>query len=195
MKKSQIASKIFQRYKKLAVELFESQKFDLSLKFFSLALKYNPNDIDSKVGALLSDYAGEDSLDAISLYDYYISSIELGEPRESILENILQMIKQENSFFDEILTSIEEFTNSISDGIDYKDFIAIAKTKPNMRVALEDLMFSSRLIINNKEDMMSFIELLYEYDFKDEAFVYLENAISIFPDDYFEDKFKKFLHS
>ncbi len=194
MKKSQIA-KTTKRYKKLAVELFESEKFDLSLKFYSLVLKYDSNDIDSKVGALLSDYAKEDSLDALSLYDYYVSSVELGEPKELVLENILQIIKQENSFFDELANSIEEFSQSIVDGIEYKDFISIAKTKPSMRVALEDLMFSSKLIINNKEDMMNFIELLYEYDFKDEAFIYLENAISIFPDDYFEDKFKKFLHS
>jgi len=194
LKKSQIA-KTTKRYKKLAVELFESEKFDLSLKFYSLVLKYDSNDIDSKVGALLSDYAKEDSLDALSLYDYYVSSVELGEPKELVLENILQIIKQENSFFDELANSIEEFSQSIVDGIEYKDFISIAKTKPSMRVALEDLMFSSKLIINNKEDMMNFIELLYEYDFKDEAFIYLENAISIFPDDYFEDKFKKFLHS
>ena len=193
MKKSQTA-KVFNRYKKLATELFESEKFDLSLKFYSLALKCDSSDIDSKVGALLSDYAGEDSLDALSLYDYYISSIELGEPKELVLENILQIIKQENSFFDDLANSIEEFSQSIENGIEYKDFILIAKTKPNMRVALEDLMFSSKLIINNKEDMMNFIELLYEYNFKDEAMIYLENAINIFPDDYFEDKFKKFLH-
>jgi len=187
--------KLFSKYKKLAQKAFEAEKFDISLKFYSLALKYNFKDTDSQVGAILSDYAKEDALDAISLHDLYISSVDLGEPKEQILDNIKDLIKNENNFFEQLLTGIQELSN-IPDGLEYKDFLEIAKTKANMRVALEDLMFSTRLVINSKEDMMSFIELLYQYDFKDEAFIYLENAITIYPTEhYFEEKFREFLYS
>ena len=192
--KSQKA-KIFQKFKALAIKAFEDERFDTSLKLYSLALKYNPEDIDSKVGAILSDYAKEDSLDALSLYDYYLSLVELGEPKYKVYENILEILNEENSFLDEVLDNVININYSFEDGIEYQDFLEIAKTKKNMRVALEDLMFSSKLIIASKEEMMSFIELLYEYDFKDEAFIYLESAINFFPDDYFEEKFKKFLYS
>ena len=192
--KSQIA-KIFKKYKHLAIQSFEKGKYDTSLRLYSVALKYKPDDIDSKVGALLSDYAKEDSLDANSLYDYYISSIQLGEPKQKVYDSILEILKEENSFFDDVISTIPDINLSFEDGIEYKDFLEIAKTKQNMRIALEDLMFSSKLLITTKEDMMNFIELLYEYDFKDEAFVYLENAINFFPDDYFEEEFKKFLSS
>jgi len=195
LKKSQTANKLLLKYQKLANEAMEAKKYDVALRLFSLALKLDPNNIDLKVGAILSDYANEDMIDVTSLYDLYYSSIDMGESKENTYENIKQMIKREDILLDELLSVVEEVNESI-DGIAYHDFLKIAKTKPSMKEALEDLMFSTKLIINKKEDMMSFIELLYHYDFKNEAFAYLENAITIFPSDtYFEDKFREFLDS
>ncbi len=187
--------KLHKKYKKLAIETFESERFSLALKFFSLVLKYDSEDYDAKIGAVLSDYAKEDKIDAMSLYDLYYTSIKLGESKENTYNVIIELLEQNNSFLDDLLNSLENFTASIENGVEYKEFLEIAKQKNSMREALEDIMFSSKLIIDSKEDMMSFIELLYKHNFKEEAMTYLENAITIYPaDDYFEEKFKQILH-
>jgi len=180
------------RYKKEAQKAFIEAKYDLALKFYSLALSLSPDDIDLKVGAVLCDFAKEDEDEAIALYDYYISSILLDGIKEELYSEILETINYEDDFFISLVESIHEFTNSIDNGVDYKDFLDIAKSRGDMKRSLEDVMFSAKIIINSKEDMMDFISLLFKYDFKDEALIYLENAINIYPGDtYFEEKFRE----
>jgi len=179
-------------YKKRAQKAFSEAKYDLALKFYSLALSLDPDDMDMKVGAILSDFAKEDEEEAIALNDFYISSVLLGGDKYELYEEILESINYEDDFLTSLIDSINEFTNSVENGVEYSDFLAIAKERGDMRRSLEDVMFSARIIINSKEDMMDFIALLFKYDFKDEAFVYLENAINIYPGDtYFEEKFRE----
>jgi len=177
------------KYKEQAFQAFENKNFDLALKLYSLALKLDPNDIDLKIGAILSDYAKEDELDASIMFDFYTSSTMLGDDKETIYNEIIDSINYEDDFFVSLLSSLNSFNIIPDDGVEYKDLLEIAKQR-GMKKTLQDIMFSSRILINSKEDMMDFISLLYKYDFKDEALSYLESAISIFPQDkYFEEKF------
>jgi len=80
----------------------------------------------------------------------------------------------------------------MENGVEYSDFIKIANLRGNVKQALEDIMFSAKLIIQSKEDMMNFIDLLMQYNFKEEALSYLEKAIMIYPrDGYFQVRFKQ----
>ena len=177
------------RYKEEAFQAFEDKDFDLALKLYSLALKLEPTDIDLKVGAILSDYAKEDLVDATMLFDFYTTSTMLGDDKQMIYDEIVDAINYEDDFFSSLLDSLNSFNFIPDDGVEYKDLLEIAKQR-GMKKTLQDIMFSSRILINSKEDMMDFISLLYKYDFKDEALSYLESAISIFPQDkYFEEKF------
>ena len=180
------------RYKKEAQKAFNQAKYDLALKFYSLALSIDPSDIDLKVGAVLCDFAKEDEDEAISLFDFYLSSSLLGSDKNELYDEILETINYEDDFFISLLESINDFTNSVENGVEFNDFLEIAKQRGDMKRSLEDVMFSAKIIINSKEDMMDFIALLFKYDFKDEALVYLENAINIYPGDtYFEEKFRE----
>jgi len=180
------------KYKEEAQKAFSQKKYDLALKFYSLALKVEPDDIDLKVGAILSDFAKEDEAEAIALQDFYFSSIHLGDDKERIYKEIVDSIEYEDSFLSSLLDSINTISESVENGVEYNDFLAIAKKRGDIKRSLEDIMFSARIIINSKEDMMDFIALLFKYDFKDEALIYLENAINIYPGDtYFEEKFRE----
>jgi tetratricopeptide (TPR) repeat protein len=177
--------------KKLAYKYFYEARYEEALREFSLALSINCEDYDLKVGALLSDYAKEDEGDAIILIDFYESSVALGDDKSTIYENILHSIDYSDDLEYDMLDSVESLL-AFDNGIDYSDFIKMAQRKGDIKRSLEDIMFSSKLIISNKEDMVSFINLLMQNDFKDEALSYLESAIMIYPkDSYFEEQFKE----
>lgn len=185
-----------QDFKELAYKFFYEANYDDALLNFSLGLGGDSEDYDLKVGAVLSDYAYEDEHDAIALLDFYQSCITLGDEKDEVYKNILNSIDYTNDLVYDLSESIENMFASMENGVEYADFIKIANIRGDIKQSLEDVMFSAKLIIQSKEDMMNFIDLLMKYDFKEEALSYLESAIKIYPrDGYFQEQFKQLSHS
>ena len=183
---------MIKRYKNEASKAFLNAKYDLALKFYALALSIEPDNIDLKVGALLSDFAQEDESEAIALQDFYFTGVALGDNKKDLYKDILDSIDYEDDFLFSLMDSINSITQSVDGGVEYNDFLEIAKQRGDIKRSLEDIMFSAKIVINSKEDMMDFIGLLFRYNFEDEALIYLENAINIYPGDtYFEEKFRE----
>ena len=180
-----------QTIKELAYSYFYKAQYINALHYFSLALKEAPEDIDIKLGALLSDYAKEDEGEAIALLDYYDTSKNLGEEESLLYNNIIDSINNTSSSYVNN-ESMELIFASFENGVEYEDFKKVIKQRDNIKETIENVMFSSKLIINSKEDMVDFIELLMDNDFKDEALTYLESAIMIYPrDSFFEEHFRQ----
>lgn len=181
-----------QNFKDLAYKSFYQAQYDKALLNFSLALNEDSEDYDLKVGAVLSDYAYEDENDAIALSDFYQSCVTLGDEKKEVYESVLNSIDYNNDSVYDLTQSIENIFASMEDGVEYSDFIKIASIRGDIKQSLEDVMFSAKLIMQSKEDMMNFIDLLMQYDFKEEALSYLERAIMIYPrDGYFQERFKQ----
>ncbi|HIO90351.1 MAG TPA: hypothetical protein EYG69_01120 [Campylobacterales bacterium] len=181
-----------QDFKEIAYKFFYEANYDDALLNFSLALDVEPENYDIKVGVLLSDYAYEDENDAIALLDFYHSSVALGDEKIEVYKSILNSIDYSNDLVYDITQSFDNILLSMENGVEYSDFIKIANLRGNVKQALEDIMFSAKLIIQSKEDMMNFIDLLMQYNFKEEALSYLEKAIMIYPrDGYFQVRFKQ----
>ena len=53
----------------------------------------------------------------------------------------------------------------------------------DFKTTFENIMFSTKVIITKKEDFLDFLDKLIEHNFVDMALNYLENALSIYPDD------------
>ena len=181
-----------QNFKDLAYKSFYQAQYDKALLNFSLALNEDSEDYDLKVGAVLSDYAYEDENDAIALSDFYQSCVTLGDEKKEVYESVLNSIDYNNDSVYDLTQSIENIFASMEDGVEYSDFVKIANIRGDIKQSLEDVMFSAKLIMQSKEDMMNFIDLLMQYDFKEEALSYLERAIMIYPrDGYFQERFKQ----
>jgi len=181
-----------QNFKDLAYKSFYQAQYDKALLNFSLALNEDSEDYDLKVGAVLSDYAYEDENDAIALSDFYQSCVTLGDEKKEVYESVLNSIDYNNDSVYDLTQSIENIFASMEDGVEYSDFVKIANLRGDIKQSLEDVMFSAKLIMQSKEDMMNFIDLLMQYDFKEEALSYLERAIMIYPrDGYFQERFKQ----
>jgi hypothetical protein len=70
------------------------------------------------------------------------------------------------------------------DGILYDDFKAIiAQNDGDFKSVFEKIMFSTKVIISDKEDFLEFLDLLIENGYNEMALNYLENALSIYPTD------------
>ncbi len=71
----------------------------------------------------------------------------------------------------------------LEDGILYQDFKKLVDEGGNFKEIFENIMFSTRVIITQKEDFVDFLDKLIENNFTEMALTYLENALSVYPSD------------
>ncbi len=181
------------KFKELANNSFMQRDFKKALLNYSLALKDMPEDKEAKIGAILADLAFEKEDEAVALFEYYEVSKAIGtEDAEEAIERIIEKFDTENDPLDDLLAAIEERVSSYEDGIMFEEFIAHVNSRDDIRTALEDLMFSTKIVINRKEDFVELIGILLENGYEEMAYNYIENALLLYPDDtQFYDMLKK----
>jgi len=176
------------RFIETAKNSFFKREYKKALLNYSLALKDEPYDLDAKIGVLLSDMAMEKEDEAMALFELYEVS------RSDGLEGVSQIIETLLSSEDvDLITPQEDKSfSSYEDGIDYQDFITLVDARGSFQIALEDLMFSSRIVIDKKEDFIDFVNLLIENNYSNLALNYLESALSLYPHEtFFQETLKK----
>ena len=169
------------RFIERAKNSFFKREYKKALLDFSLALKDEPYDLDAKIGALLSDMAMEKEEEAMALFELYeVSRSEGLDGMDEIIETLLNGDSIELLVNDEVKNRA-----SYEDGIEYSDFLYLVDDRESFQRALEDLMFSTRIIIHKKEDFMEFVNLLLENNYSNLALNYLESALSLYPHERF----------
>ncbi len=172
------------KFKDLGNNSFFKRDYKRALLNYSLALKEEPNDKEAKIGALLSDMAFEKEDEAVALFEYYeVSKAIDAENADKTIERIIQNVDEREEPLYNLLSAIEEHISIMDDGILYDEFIAHVTSRENVKIALEDLIFSSKIIIYKKEDFVELIGMLLENGYTDMAYNYIEMALSIYPDD------------
>jgi predicted subunit of tRNA(5-methylaminomethyl-2-thiouridylate) methyltransferase len=69
------------------------------------------------------------------------------------------------------------------DGIMYEDFRVLLDEGASFKETFENIMFSTKVIITHREDLLDFLDHLIENGFGEMAMSYLESAIVAFPTD------------
>ncbi|OQX74672.1 MAG: hypothetical protein B6D59_01765 [Campylobacteraceae bacterium 4484_4] len=180
------------KFKEAAKNSFFKREYKSALLHFALALKESPEDKEAKIGAVLSDMALEKEEEAVALFEYYEATRQQdAENADEIVENIIESVDHGSENLYSLIENIEESLIAFEDGIEYRDFKRVVEDRGNFKDALEDLMFSTKIIIHKKEDFVDFLNQLIEYDYLDIALNYLENALMLYPDDHF---FEETLH-
>jgi tetratricopeptide (TPR) repeat protein len=171
-------------FKDLANNSFFKRDYKRALLNYSLALKEKPDDTEAKIGALLADMAFEKEDEAVALFEYYevTKAIDAKNAHETI-ERIIQNVDERNDPLYDILSTIEERISVIEDGILYEEFIAHVNSRENIKLALEDLIFSTKIIIYKKEDFVELIGMLLDNGYDEMAYNYIESALALYPDD------------
>ena len=170
---------------------FFKREYKKALLNFSLALNAQPYDLDAKIGVLLSDMAMEKEEEAMALFELYeVSRSEGLEGVDTIIETLL-----DSETIEIVGKDIAKATALYEDGIEYSDFLNLVDDRESFQRALEDLMFSTRIVIHKKEDFIEFVSLLLENNYSNLALNYLESALALYPHETFFQEGLKQLES
>ncbi|MDD5157836.1 hypothetical protein [Sulfurimonas sp.] len=167
-----------------AKDYFSKSDFQNALKNFAIVLQNYPNSKEAYNGVILSEMAMSGEGGAEALFDYYeVLKAEDEEQADMIMSDILQnmdgTLDRLSSMFAEPLRNRLEF----EDGILYQDFKVLLDSGEGFKETFENIMFSTKVIITQKDDFIDFLDKLIENDFAEMALSYLENALSIYPGD------------
>ncbi|WP_295052815.1 hypothetical protein [Sulfuricurvum sp.] len=169
---------------KQANELFLAGQYSEALRDYSLVLKDYPDSKEAYNGAILSDMAmgGESAGEA--LFDYYtILRSEDIETADTVISEILQTmdgtLDQLAGLFQETIKQRLDY----EDGIMYTEFKELVENDSDFNRIFENIMFSTRVIITEKEDFVDFLDNLIDHGYQEMALSYLESALGVYPND------------
>jgi len=153
------------------------------LQTYGRVLEKNPKLDEAKVGIYLSDIGTENEEEAQSLFDYY-QAIKNKEPEAAqIVHEIIDSIDVTKNTLSELMNEQLKYQAEYEDGILYSDFKELIENRGSFKSAFEDIMFSTKVIITEKEDFIDFIKNLAQEGFEKMALEYLDSSAQIFGSD------------
>ncbi len=167
-----------------AKESFSKAEYKTALEKFATVLQNYPNSKEAYNGVILSEMAMSGESGAEALFDYYeILKDEDKESADVIMEEVLNNLNGSLDKLSEVFAEPLRERIELEDGILYQDFKAILEGGADFKETFENIMFSTRVIITEKDDFVDFLEHLIAHGFHEMALTYLENALSVYPSD------------
>jgi tetratricopeptide (TPR) repeat protein len=174
------------KYKTLALanEYFTKENYEQALRQYALVLQDYPESKEAHNGAILAEMAmsGEESAEA--LFDYYeVLREEDAEQAHTVISEILHSldgtVEQLSSLFSEPLRHRLEY----EDGILYDDFRRLVAEQGDFKTIFENIMFSTKVLITEKEEFIDFLMQLNRNGYRKMAMNYIETALAMYPND------------
>jgi len=167
-----------------AAKFFQNRDFSNALKLYSLVYKDYPDNLDAKVGVLLCSLPKEMQDDVIQLYDFYNIAKTFDESNsyealESLVESLESGLTRSS---DGSVISFDELVES-EEGITYSDFKKVLEESDDFKEVFQNIFFSTKVIITQKNDFFEFINTLIEHEYIEMALSYIDNASTVFPSD------------
>jgi tetratricopeptide (TPR) repeat protein len=167
-----------------ANESFSKADFKSALEKFATVLQNFPNSKEAYNGVILSEMAMSGESGAEALFDYYeILKESDKEQADNIMSEILASMDGTLDKLGEIFSEPLRQRLEYEDGIMYSDFKELLENGASFKETFENIMFSTRVIITQKDDFVDFLDRLIEHGFDDMALNYLENTLGNFPGD------------
>ncbi|MGM0518027.1 MAG: hypothetical protein ACQERD_00120 [Campylobacterota bacterium] len=176
-----------------ANSFFLEKKFDKALFLYSQLSSDFPQKKEYPVYALFCDIASEDEEKALSLFDYF--TIEKEENIDEAIKYVEDIVNAYDGDIDKMMDLLKDLTQNTVDSLDaikYEDFKILIKSRGSFRQAFEDIMFSTKVAIESKDDFFDFVSRLIENDFNSTAYSYLDGFNDYFSyDEKIEQLYKK----
>lgn len=167
-----------------AKESFSKSDYKSALEKFAAVLQNFPNSKEAYNGVILAEMALSGEGGAEALFDYYeILKEEDKEQADTIMSTILQNMDGSLERLREVFAEPLRDRLEYEDGILYQDFKALIESGESFKETFENIMFSTKVIITQREDFIDFLDNLIEHGFAEMALSYLENALSVYPSD------------
>lgn len=158
-----------------ANEFFLNKEFDKSLFTYAQLSSLFPSNQEYVIYALICDIANDHEEKALSLYDYF--SVAKEENLDEAIAYVHNVVDAFDGDIDKMMGLLKDITESsveTLDAIKYEDFKILVTSRGSFRVAFEDIMFSTKVAIESKDDFFDFVTKLIENDFNTTAYSYLE---------------------
>ena len=138
---------------------------------------------EAKVGVYLSDLGIESSEEAQALFDYYQVIKDEKENAVEIIDSLIRSLDNSKDTLKELLLDPLEEQIEYSEGIRYSDFLKLVESRGSFKKAFEDIMFSTKVVITNKDEFIDFVTRLTEEGFDEMALSYLDASSALFGND------------
>lgn len=154
-----------------------------ALRSYGLILKDYPTLDEAKIGVYLSDLGIESEEEAQALFDYYQMIKSEKENAVDIIDGLIENLDSSKHKLQELLIEPLEEQIEYGDGIRYSDFLELVKSRGSFKKTFEDIMFSTKVVITNKDEFIDFVTQLANEGFDEMALGYLDASTSLFGND------------
>ncbi|HIP18877.1 MAG TPA: hypothetical protein EYG78_06025 [Sulfurovum sp.] len=154
-----------------------------ALRSYGLILKDHPTLDEAKIGVYLSDLGIESEEEAQALFDYYQIIKSEKENALDIIDGLIDSLDTSKQYIKELLLNPVEEQLEYGDGIRYSDFLLLVESRGSFKKAFEDIMFSTKVVITQKDEFIDFVTQLSNEGFDEMALNYLDATTSLFGDD------------
>ena len=168
---------------KRANAYFINRDYDSAFFIYGQLLAQHPKSEEYKLYVIFCDIATENELKAISLFDYF--KVSKGDNLQKAIAEVKDII----AVYDGNLVEKEDELKGVENDIDllnairYEDFKRLIEDRGSFRIAFEDIMFSTKVAIESKEDFFDFVTHLIDNNFSAIAYNYLDGFNDYFVDD------------
>lgn len=154
-----------------------------ALRSYGLILKDYPTLDEAKIGVYLSDLGVESEEEAQALFDYYQMIKSEKKNAVDIIDGLIENLDSSKHQLQELLAKPLEEQIEYGDGIRYSDFLALIESRGSFKKAFEDIMFSTKVVITNKDEFIDFVKQLSREGFDEMALGYLDASANLFGND------------
>ena len=169
-----------------AEDFFIRQEYHKALLICFDILDKNPDYSRAQIIVLLIQVAASNEIAAQELFELYFT-LQANTSDLNIKEIILDKIDNlaiQVAKFSMFTKSLKQGLFALQDGITYSDFKNFVVKNKGFKRAFQDIHFTSKVIIEDKKDLIDFINNLIDHGFQKEALNYLEEGLKLFPKDY-----------
>ena len=150
---------------------------------YGLILKDYPALDEAKIGVYLSDLGIESEEEAQALFDYYQVIKTEKENAVDIIDGLIDTLDSSKQYIHELLLNPVQEQVEYGDGIRYSDFLILIENRGSFKKAFEDIMFSTKVVITEKDEFIDFVTQLANEGFDEMALNYLDATTALFGDD------------
>ena len=150
---------------------------------YGLILKDYPALDEAKIGVYLSDLGVESEEEAQALFDYYQVIKTEKDNAVDIIDGLIDTLDSSKKYIHELLLNPVQEQVEYGDGIRYSDFLLLIESRGSFKKAFEDIMFSTKVVITEKDEFIDFVTQLANEGFDEMALNYLDATTSLFGDD------------
>ena len=160
---------------------FNAEQYDKALFLYSQILSQEPKNIEYQLYCIFCDLGYESEEKAQTLFDYFI--IAKGEDFDNAVKYVQDVINAydgDNAKMMSLLQDISTTNVESLNAIEYNDFMELVQNRGSFKEAYQDIMFSTKVAITKKDDLLDFINKLIENNFDKTAYSYLDGFNEFF---------------